>query len=143
MQSDETIESSSKTRIDYNMKYYLMDIIHRASSLGNTGAMICFHTHPSLQSSVDLSEADIDMLNRIQSLVNKVAHKNNDAEITVVEGVINWNEIAFHSINPDTGRVERQPLFVDGMEFLPSKERTFLQNIKDGFMIGRKRAKRK
>lgn len=143
LQSDEAIESSSKTRIAYNMKHYLMDIILRASSLENTGALICFHTHPSLQSSIDLSEADIDMLNHIQSLVNKVVQKNNDAEITVVEGVINWSEIAFYSINPDTGRIERCPLFVDGMEFVPSKEGTFLQNIKDGFMIGRKKAKRK
>lgn len=142
LQSDETIESATRTQIDFNMKYYLMDLIFRMSSLESSDVLICFHTHPSLRGSINLSKDDVNTLRYIQDVANKVANKKlSCSKITVIEGVVNGRETAFHAIDPVTGEIKRQPLFVDGIEIIPAGERTFLQNIKDGFIMGRKKAK--
>lgn len=144
LQSDETIELATKTSIDFNVKYYLSDLIFRMSSLENNNVLICFHTHPTLRGSVNLSKDDIQILKSIQELARRITNKKlSNCEITVIEGVVNWSEIAFYAINQNTGQIERQPLFVDGIEIIPADKKTFIQSVKDGFTIGRKKAKEK
>ncbi len=144
IERDENIKSSTNRRIDYEMKNYLSDFIFRLSSLGENDALISFHTHPSLLGSINLSEADIDMLSANQRIADKIANRiHPNRKITIVEGVVNLREMAFFSINQVTGQVERQPLFVDGAEIIPVEGKTLFESIKEGFTIGRKKVEEK
>lgn len=144
IERDENIKSSTNRRISYEMKNYLTDFIFRLSSLGENDTLISFHTHPSLLSSINLSEADIDILRTNQRIADKIANRMHpNGKITIIEGVVNLREMAFFSINQVTGQVERHPLFVDGAEIIPVEGKPLFESIKEGFTIGRKKVEEK
>ena len=144
IERDENIKSSTNRRISYEMKNYLTDFIFRLSSLGENDTLISFHTHPSLLSSINLSEADIDILRTNQRIADKIANRMHpNGKITIIEGVVNLREMAFFSINQVTGQVERHPLFVDGAEIIPVEGKPLFEIIKEGFTIGRKKVEEK
>lgn len=83
-----------------------------------------------------LSAADIETLEYVESLTNKVPYGNN---IEVIEGIITRHEIAFYSYDTNKKKLNRLPLFINGKEIIPSTEQGLIQAFKNGFALGRQK----
>lgn len=139
---DEIIKEYTNKSISYNNKEYITKTMHGIISSTN-GVYICFHTHPSFGGIPALSEKDKETLKYTQELSTKLSTEvKSITDIKPIEGIVTSTEIAFYSINTETNEIIRIPLFVDGIEKIPSTEKSTLQRIKDSFISGMNRAKR-
>lgn len=135
------IESANSHEIIYNSSEYITKTIYELAS-ANSPVYIIFHTHPSFGSSPCLSKPDTDNLKYIQSLTKKVANININADTKVIEAIITRSEIVFYTYDLDNDEIIRLPFFVDGVERVPSFEKGRFQAFKEGFLEGRKKARK-
>lgn len=139
-EADEIKEANS-TSIHYNLKEYLTKTVYELA-FTNSPVYIRFHTHPSLNGAPSLSKADTDNMKYVQSLTKKVTKINSNNCTRVIEGIITRSEIAFYTSDLDSDKVIRLPLFVDGIEKIPSIEKSKFQIFKEGFLEGKRKSKR-
>lgn len=97
-----------------------------------------FHTHP--KGSSNLSEEDIELLKYVQSLSQRLTPND---YVKVIEGIVNDREISFYYYNSENDKLIRVPLFVDNIEKLPLREQSMTKIIKNSFLEGMARAKRR
>lgn len=135
------IESSSPSKIVYNYKEYLTRTIYELA-FSNSPVYIRFHTHPSFGGAPGLSKQDIYTLKYTQGLTQKVKKINSNNCPKVVSAIITSSEIAFYTYDLDSDKIVRLPFFVDGIEKIPSLEKSKFQVFKEAFIEGRKRARK-
>ena len=63
--------------------------------------------------------------------------------VKVIEGIVNDREISFYYYNSENDKLIRVPLFVDNIEKLPLREQSMTKIIKNSFLEGMARAKRR
>lgn len=133
--SDDVYQERTSSSLEYNVTKWIQKTVW---DLFNTDIpyYIMFHTHPRLTGAPRLSAADVETLQYVKSLANKVPHSNN---IEVIEGIITRHEIAFYHYDTNKKEPERLPLFVNGIERKPSTEQGLVEAFKNGFIRGRKR----
>lgn len=142
LDENDVIKSASSNKITYDVKEYLTKTIYDLA-FTNSPVYIRFHTHPSFYGSPGLSKADTNNLKYVQSLTKKVTKINSDKCTKVIEGIITRSEIAFYTYDLETDKIIRIPLFVDGVEKIPSTEKSKFQIFKESFLEGRSKVKRK
>ena len=138
---DEIIEESSSNEIQFNLKEYITKTVYELA-FDKSPVYIKFHTHPLFNGAPGLSKADINNLKYVQGLTEKISKINSNGNITVIEGIITESEIAFYTYDLEKEKVVRLPFFVDGVEKIPSLEKSKFQLFKEGFLEGRRSAKR-
>lgn len=142
--SDVTFDSSSLIKdcsprhITYKTDEYIVKIIYDMT-FGNSLIYIQFHTHPGNLDAPKLSEADLNNLKYIQALAQRVKKIKKFKAILVIEAIVTSTEIAFYTFNPNTNKLIRLPFYVNGIEQIPSTEKTAFQLFKDGFKRGFKK----
>lgn len=133
--SEDIYQERTSSSIEYNTNKWIQktiwDLFHT-----DTSYYIMFHTHPKLTGAPKLSAADIETLEYVESLTNKVPYGNN---IEVIEGIITRHEIAFYSYDTNKKKLNRLPLFINGKEIIPSTEQGLIQAFKNGFALGRQK----
>ena len=132
------IENATSRSIRYNHLEYLCDSVYRLS-LTDSPVFIRFHTHPG-SGLPGLSKADTEALKYLQGLTTKVYKSNSNNGNLVIEGIITSSEIAFYTYDLSLDKSVRLPFFVDGVEQIPSIEKsgllTVIEALKKGFQRG-------
>lgn len=141
LDENDVIKESNSKSIHYNLKEYLTKTVYELA-FTNSPVYIRFHTHPSLDGAPCLSKADTDNLKYVQNLTKKVSKVNSNNCTKVIEGIITRSEIAFYTYDSDSDKVIRLPFFVDGVEKIPSIEKSKFQVFREGFLEGRRKARR-
>ena len=141
LDESEIIESSNSHEIIYNSKEYITKTVYELA-FTNSPVYIRFHTHPTIAGLPGLSKADTDNLKYVQSLTKKVAKLNTNNCTKVIEGIVTDSEIAFYTYDLDSNKAIRLPFFVDGIEKIPSMEKSKFKAFKDGFLEGRRKARK-
>lgn len=137
----EVIKTSNSSMIVYNLKEYLTKTVYELA-FTNSPVYIRFHTHPSFGGAPALSDADTDNLKYVQNLTKEVSKINSNNCTKVIEAIITSSEIAFYTYDSASDKIIRIPFFVNGIERIPSTEKSKFQVFKEGFLEGRKKARR-
>ena len=74
--------------------------------------------------NMDTLKKEIMKLPNDSDLMKKVVKTNVNNFITVIEGVVTNSEIAFYTYDLESGKEIRLPFFVDGIEKIPTTEKT-------------------
>lgn len=141
LDGNDVIKNANSKSIHYNLKEYLTQTVYELA-FTDSPVYIRFHTHPSLDGAPCLSKADTDNLKYVQSLTKKVAKVNSNNCTKVIEGIITRSEITFYTYDLESNKIIRLPFFVDGIEKIPSIEKSKFQIFKEGFLEGRRKAKK-
>jgi len=134
------IENANSHEIIYNSKEYITKTVYELA-FTNSHVYVRFHTHPG-NGLPGLSKADTDNLKYIQSLTKKVAKINTNNCTKVIEGIITNSEIAFYTYDLESDKKIRIPFFVNGIEKIPSIEKSKFQIFKEGFIEGIRKARK-
>lgn len=110
--SDDIYQERTTSSIEYNTNKWIQKTVWDLFN-AHTPYYIMFHIHPRLTGAPRLSTQDIETLEYVKSLANKVPNGNN---IEVIEGIVTRSEIAFYTYDMNTKKIERLPLFVNGIE---------------------------
>lgn len=135
------IKSSNSHEIIYNSKEYITNTIYELA-FTNSPVYIRFHTHPTFAGIPGLSQTDTNNLKYVQSLSQTVTKSNATVSTEVIEGIVTDSEIAFYTYDLESDKPIRLPFFVDGIERIPSMEKSKFQAFKDGFIEGIRKTKR-
>ena len=81
-----------------------------------------------------------ELLKYVQSLSQRLTPND---YVKVIEGIVNDREISFYYYDSDNEKLIRVPLFVDNIEKLPLREQSMTKIIKNSFLEGMARAKRR
>lgn len=138
---NKVIEKSNSHMIVYNRKEYLTKTIYELA-FNNSPIYIIFHTHPSFDGELGLSEADINNLKYVQELAKKVVKINSNNCTKVISGIVTGSEIAFYTYDKNSDKVTRLPFYVNGVEKIPSFEKSKFQVFKDSFLEGRRKSRK-
>ena len=136
LNSEDLIKKRTNKEIVYR-KEYLVKVLYELASC-ESPAYIRFHTHP--KGSSNLSGEDIELLKYVQSLSQRLTPND---YVKVIEGIVNEHEISFYYFNPESDKLIRVPLFVDNIEKIPIREQSMTKIIKNSFLEGMSRAKRR
>ena len=136
LNSEDLIKKRTNKEIVYR-KEYLVQVLYELASC-ESPVYIRFHTHP--KGSSNLSEEDIELLKYVQSLSQRLTPND---YVKVIEGIVNDREISFYYYNSENDKLIRVPLFVDNIEKLPLREQSMTKIIKNSFLEGMARAKRR
>ena len=140
LDDDDIIKSANSHEIIYNFKEYIIKTVYEIA-FSNCPIYIRFHTHPD-NGLPNLSETDIDNLKYIQSLTKKVAKINEKDCTKVIEGIVTNSEIAFYTYDLESNKEIRLPFFVDGIEKIPSIEKSIFQIFKESFREGSRKSRK-
>ncbi len=142
LDSSELIESASPRFIKYNPEEYITMVVYDIG-FSNSPVYIRFHTHPSETALPSPSQADAELLKRVQEISTKLRKTTPYGEVTVIEEIITYSEIAFYTYDLEADKATRLPLFVDGTEKIPDFEKSTFQRCKEGFLKGLSKVKNK
>ena len=134
--SEDLIKKRTNKEIVYR-KEYLVQVLYELATC-ESPVYIMFHTHP--KGSSNLSEEDIELLKYVQRLSQRLTPND---YVKVIEGIVNDREISFYYYNSENDKLIRVPLFVDNIEKLPLREQSMTKIIKNSFLEGMARAKRR
>lgn len=137
---DEEIKESSKKNIVISNEYFvrqMIDVIYQ-----NKKVCVNLHTHPNFRSAASFSKADSDFIIEWQQLFDRVKENFPDKpEITYIEGIVTNSGINFFYYDKCTNKINRCTLKIDGVIKGDADKKGFLESLKDGFNLGRNRAK--
>ena len=139
--SGEEVKKANAKRIEYNNQEFIQNTLY-GIAYAKDSIYGVFHTHPSFAGAAALSKPDIETLRYCEALADKWADNGGRQRVTIIEAIVTNSEVHFYQWDEQTESVKRLPLFVDGIEKIPSIEKSKWQNFKDGFADGKNKVRK-